>query len=367
MSDLIASVSGADSLASQAAVREVASGVDALYLSGRADLSAALIEALEERRQAAELCDSPVPFPLAGVEFEVEPRAFGKYRYRLVHSSGLIGVTTSDHLPALRVQPRAEFLHGVGPEAVLEFFELVGEFLAGGPVRWSLSRLDLFCDVQGWRLHGDDRQRFVCRAERRNLHEHGDVFGGFEFGRRTSGTICARIYDKTRQVDDKGLDWWPVVWGERYDRRHPVLRIEAEIGRTALTEFGVDAPADGLELAGAMWASVTEKWLSYRLPTDDGTRSRWPVASEWVPIQRASLRNVAVGADRVRALRRKGELRRLIPQLVGYSARVGALVGTEDIDTTLAAINVLMRDDEVRRGVPFVERVAEKAAEEARR
>ena len=226
-------------------VKELTSGVDALYLSGRAQLSASLFEVLEERRLAAEAADEPVPLNVAGVEFFVHPRAFGKYRYRLTHERGMVGVTTSENLPALRVQPRAEFLHGAGPLGVLEFFGDVGEYLAGGPVYWSLSRLDLFCDVQGWDLHGDERHRFMCRAQRRDLHEHGAEFGGFEFGRRTSQTVCARIYDKTRQIESKGLDYWPVIWGERYDRAKPVLRIEAEIGRQGLVEYGVDSPTEG--------------------------------------------------------------------------------------------------------------------------
>lgn len=356
-----------DHLLASSPVRELCSGVDALYLSGRAELSPLLFEVLEEHRSDAEESDGPVALSLAGEEFWVEPRAFGKYRYRLTHPGGLVGVTASEHLPALRVQPRAEFIHGAGPEVALEFFAGVGEYLAGGPVSWSLSRLDLFCDVQGWDLEGDDRRRFVCRADRRDLHEHGDCFGGFEFGRRTTKTVCARIYDKSRQVDDKGLDWWPAIWGDRYDRTRPVLRIEAEIGRQGLLEYVVDSPSDGLAAAGEIWANVTETWLTYRTPTADETRARWPIAPEWAQIQRASLRNEAIGVQRVRALRRSGEIRKLLPTLVGYSARVGALLRTEDIDTTIAAIGELFRSDELRRGVPFAHRVAERAAEEARR
>lgn len=348
-------------------VSELCSGVDSFYFSGRAELSDDLFEVLEERRLAAEAANEPQPLSIAGEVFFVEPRAFGVYRYRLAHPSGLFGVTASEKLPSFYVQPYAEFLHGVGPLGVLSFFDQVGEFLAGGPVHWSASRLDLFCDVQGWALHGDDRERFVCRAERRDLHEHGGAFGGLEFGRRTSKTVCARIYDKTRQIEDKGLDWWPAIWGDRYDRSLPVLRVEVEIGRQGLIEYGVDTPPEALELAGSMWANATESWFTYRTPTADETRARWPIAPEWEAIQRAALRSDAIGVDRVRALRRQGELRKLIPTLVGYSSSVGALVGTDDIDTTLAAVGELFRGDEIRRGIPFAERIAQRAAEEARR
>ena len=66
----------------------------------------------------------------------------------------MVGITASDHLPSIRVRRQAEFLHGVGPLAALDFFAGVGECLAGDQVEWSLYRLDLFVDVQGWDLHG---------------------------------------------------------------------------------------------------------------------------------------------------------------------------------------------------------------------
>lgn len=86
-------------------VREVCSGVDALYLSGGAELSEDLFALLEEHRAAAEAAAAPVPLSLCGEGFFVEPRSFGKYRYRLAHPSGLFGVTPSDKLPSFYVQP----------------------------------------------------------------------------------------------------------------------------------------------------------------------------------------------------------------------------------------------------------------------
>lgn len=348
-------------------VVELASGVDALYLSGRADLQPELFNAFASARSDAEAVDGPVPFRLLDDDWQLEPFSFGRYRYRLVHPFGMVGVTDSENLPALRVQPRAEFLHGAGVDTVLTYFERLGEFLAGGPVAWSLSRLDLFCDVQGWQIHGDDRHRFVCRATRRDLHEESDALTGFEFGRRSTKTMCARIYDKTLQVDKKGLDWWPRIWGERFDPLRQVLRVEVEVGRQGLVEFGVDSPTEGLANAGNIWANATEKWLSYRVPTSDDTKSRWPVAPEWQSVQNASLRHGAIGVDRIRAERRRGELRIITPALVGYLARAGALSGADDLDTTIGAVRHLVARDERQRGIPFESRIAERRAEESRR
>lgn len=342
-------------------LRELSSGIDALYLSGRCELSEALFNTLEERRAAAVEADGPVPLRIAGEDFGVEPRSFGRYRYRLVHRSGLVGVTQSDKLPSIYVQPNAEFLHGVGPEMVVQFYEAVGEYLAGGlSVRWSLSRIDLFCDVQGWPLGGDDRHLFVCRARTRTTHEDNGDFTGFEFGRRTSGTISARIYDKTVQVEHKGLDWWHGIWGDRYDRDRPVLRIEFEINRTALREFGIDSPREGIEAAPRLWRSVSDDWLTFRSPTADQTSSRWPIAPEWSAVQQASMASGHHGLERLRAGRRKGELRTLLPGLVGYLASAGAIVGTSDIASTLGAVRSLVAADEIQRGVDFAARVSDR-------
>jgi hypothetical protein len=211
-------------------VRELASGIDALYLSGRAGISAAVLEELERRRDEALEARRPIAVSMGGEEFGVLPKPFGKYRYCLSHPNGLVGVTASEHLPALRVQPRAELLHGIGPAAAVDWFTSRCE-TAFGPVAWSVSRLDLFCDVQGWQLDGNERDRFECRAQRRDTHEETEELTGFEFGRRTTGTLAARIYDKTLQVATKGIDYWPAIWGPDFDPDCPVLRVEFEIGR----------------------------------------------------------------------------------------------------------------------------------------
>ena len=84
----------------------------------------------------------------------------GKYRYCLKHRNGQSRAHTGARgLPAIRIQPRAEFLHGVGPEAVVEWFRKVLE-KEFGFVWLTVSRVDIFADVQGWDLSVDDRERF---------------------------------------------------------------------------------------------------------------------------------------------------------------------------------------------------------------
>lgn len=343
-------------------VTEVASGIDALYLSGQAEVPVGLAHALEEHRDRA-ADEGRVPFEALGDGWSILSHSFGKHRWCLDHPSGRVGLTASETLPTLRVQPRAELLHGVGPEGAFEFFRDTCGKLIGGPIGWKLSRLDLFCDVQGWQVTGDDRHRFVCRSERRDLHERGADLSGFEFGRRTTKTICARVYDKTLQVDEKGIDWWHSIWGDRWDPALPVLRVEFEIGRQGLKEFGITGPTEGIDAAPRLWAGVCEDWLTYRSPTGDATKSRWPIAPEWAAIQRATLRQQALGLARVRAEARAGSLRRLTPALVGYLSSAGALLDADDLEATLGAVRAIVHRDEQARGRSFADRIAERRAE----
>jgi hypothetical protein len=190
---------------SSGALRELASGVDALYLSGRASLPESLLDHLAHRKDLAEGTGYTIPLELGSTELGLSGRSFGKYRFRLEHPHGLIGITPSTRLPAIRVQPRAEFLHGVGPDAACQWFDDALAELCG-PIRWTVSRLDLHADFQGWQLDGDDRHRFLARADLRDTHEAGRILTGFEFGRRKTKTTSARIYDKVAERDSAGSD-----------------------------------------------------------------------------------------------------------------------------------------------------------------
>jgi hypothetical protein len=237
-------------------------------------------------------------------------------------------VTESESLPGLRIQPRVEYLHAVGPSAALAYFaELAREFT--GVLRLKASRLDLFADFQGWALEAEDRHCFVNRADDRVTHEKSEVFTGFEFGRRKGKTVMARIYDKTLDARRKGADWWPERWGALFDPTCPVWRIEYEFGRVGLQQFSVDTPADALVLAPSLRAYATGKWLSHRTPTDDETRSRWPISIQWAQVQQATLSEGALDLDRIRQGVVAGSLRKMMPGIVGYMSSAAALLGAD--------------------------------------
>ena len=100
-------------------LRELASGVDALYLSGRAELPKRFLARLEDCRAWAVEAKRPAPCEIGERTFGIAPHGWGKYRFCLDHNMARIGFSTSRHLPTVRIQPRSEFLHAVGPGAAV--------------------------------------------------------------------------------------------------------------------------------------------------------------------------------------------------------------------------------------------------------
>lgn len=234
------------------------------------------------------------------------------------------------------MQPRAEFLHGIGPAEVVQWFRSILEAECG-PVQLTTSRVDLHADFQGWALSGNDRGRFVCRAKDLATYEEGDAFNGLQFGKRGSQTVSARIYNKTVESAKRGTAYWRDIWGSDYIDGIPVLRVEFEIGRDALRQYGLDTPEDVLAATGALWVSLTGSWLSYRIPTSNGTKSRWPVAPEWEDVCRAMIVDGAFGIERMYAGKRRGELQNLADGLVGYLSSFAALTNCNSFDEVLVA------------------------------
>ena len=207
-------------------LRELASGIDALYLSGHGTVSKSLLRTLPESRARAEEQGEPVPIAFGDGRWTVEPRGWLKYRYSLRHEHGQLGISDKEGLPPLRMQPLSEFMHGVGPLAALEWF--AGQASeAARDVRLTAARLDVYSDWQGWTPGAEDLDHFVRRASYSNTRASNGSWTGFDFGLRKSGTVMGRLYDKARQVRQQGKDWWFDVWGDRLSKALEVWSVPA--------------------------------------------------------------------------------------------------------------------------------------------
>jgi len=86
---------------------------------------------------------------------------------------------------------------------------------------------------------------------------------GFMVGR---DALVARLYDKTAEIQKRGLGWLPDLWGTD-GRDQAVWRLEFQYRRAALAEFNLKRVDDVVASVQDLWRYATEVWLSLRLPT----------------------------------------------------------------------------------------------------
>lgn len=197
----------------------------------------------------------------------------------------------------------------------------------------------------------------MCRSKRLVTHEDDELFTGFQFGSRGSKTATARIYDKTHELRSSGKEWVESTWNASYTPGQRVLRVEFEVGRTFLRQVELTTPDEVVGSAPALWAGLTENWLTFREPSADATRSRWPIAPEWESIQCVSLRGQVIGLKRLREAENSSSIAAIVPGLTGYLSSAAALLGTTDVHDTMPAVARLIESYAKRTNVQFSERV----------
>jgi hypothetical protein len=250
-------------------------------------------------------------------------------------------------------------LQGLGPRAAAYWFRDILESECG-PILFTVSRLDLFADFQGWDLDGDARKEFVSRATARTTYEDDDIFTGFAFGRRKTGTVSSRIYDKSITSENSSPTMWKMIWGKAYDPLLPVLRVEFELGRNGLREYGLSNLEETLDSVGSLWASLTSHSLSHRTPTSDLTRSRWPISPQWLCVSRALASETDHGVNRMYLGKRRGGLEALMPLLTGCIASFGAFAEGSTLDEILPDLRVALNQRERDTGISLTERITAK-------
>ena len=344
-------------------LHELASGVDALYLSGHGYLSKGFLARLEEERTFADRVSVPVPFELGPLTLGLAPHGWGKYRYCLDHETGRIGFTSSRRLPSVRIQPRAEFLHAVGPEeTVRHFADLVRPFIEG--LVLSVARLDLFVDMEGMQLCSQDRSAFVCRGDGCTTYENANIVTGFAFGSRRTQRISARLYDKTAEMAVKGNDWWELVWGERHTPGVAGVadRVRSRAGRP---ERPRPVPPRGRACRRAVALGLLHRGVAH-LALSDCRLQPLPLAG------RSALAGRALGVtgarrDRI-AFHPKSEAGHIVGQPHAGPRRLPrGLCRSHGDDrlrrSTIEALRASVANDEIVRRMTFAERVERRRAE----
>ncbi len=241
-----------------------------------------------------------------------------------------------------------------------------------------VSSVDLCVDVAGWYdvAHLDRSENFIARSRKRGIYEESDwsvdlasreySLGlqrtGFDFSRdkKASSALSCRIYDKSREIEKSGKDWFSDLWRSRgwsEDDGH-VWRVEFSFKREALHElqqengdhevvfWGIEDVYDLPERLPVLWAyaagqvdggpdGLPDGWLRCVLPNGDTNRSRWPTHPVWKLVQGAFLKPMEVPPQFGKIVRKRWEDHNIdkgIEAVIGYLSSLAAWVGGDLAD-----------------------------------
>lgn len=203
------------------------------------------------------------------------------------------------------------------------------------------SRVDLFADfhVPGGFTFDFLQSRRVGRKQKVRPVLDGDALETFGLG-DAGANITARIYDKAKELlRHSEQQWTREIWKDR--PASDVWRVEFQLLRPALHDWGIESVEDIVAKAGALWSYLTGKWLTFRAH-DNTHKSRRSIEPWWAAVQGVAQR---FGPGLTMRRRIKGAsvpskdayVRLIAGCLPGYAARLGR-------DDLHSAVNALVRD-----------------------
>ena len=171
----------------------------------------------------------------------------------------------------------------------------------------------------GANLTRDDIDKFVSRASHRATYEGNGKFTGFTFG---AGSIIGKVYNKTEEIKVHHKEYMYEMW-DLESEGEEVWRIEFELDRKLLREFGVESFDSFFLVAGDIWKYLTEDWLSMREKDSDNTTLR-SLTLLWEVV--CSVREFfGKVTGKVREKKRKSDIALNISVIKGCTTTIGAI------------------------------------------
>lgn len=127
------------------------------------------------------------------------------------------------------------------------------------------------------------RAHVVAKARKRREDSKGDQLETFYVG-QGSGPTQLRIYDKVAEIaaNQGEKNWFFDLWKSKPGDR--VWRVEYQLRRLALKQFGAKELDDLPRLAPMIWNALTDSVVSFRVPHNDNV-SRREVHPWWAAVQ----------------------------------------------------------------------------------
>lgn len=171
----------------------------------------------------------------------------------------------------------------------------------------------------------------VCRSRFVIPYCNGEDLETFYVG-KPSAPLRLRIYDKGKEAKKKGKDYFLDLWDrESFDN---VWRIEFQVRRQVLKEFGIDSAQNLSEKVYGLWYYLTQDWFSLRLPENDRSDRR-PVHPFWETVERCG-NHLGPAMLTQRCMSTRGaSLEWYVSHVGGCLPSVAARMGTTNINDTL--------------------------------
>ncbi|MBI5920890.1 MAG: replication initiation factor [Betaproteobacteria bacterium] len=260
-------------------------GVDSLYLTYPGIIFPEVDTRLKNLKKIAQSSETheqaQAQYQIGDHIFEVKDKAPRGFAYVLEDGAFRIQISRSSMLPCAYVKISSGYLAHVGPANAEESFCALVNELIDGTDSPKVSRIDLFVDFASSECMEWDRQAWVTRASDVDSYSEKGIFTGWVVGK--GGIISARLYFKLLHAEKIGTHYLLELWRESgWDGVTPVWRLEIQLRRELLNQFGLSGLPQVLNHLNGLWSYATTEWLRLTLPSqEDKTRSRWPVHPLW--------------------------------------------------------------------------------------
>jgi len=184
----------------------------------------------------------------------------------------------------LSISAKTLWLNGI--ETALSWITEDLKTIGGGKIQFvKVSRVDLCADfwVPGSLSYAFLKSHKVTRNKKNKFWEGDDDLETCYVGNENS-PIQLRIYNKGLEVNKGGTKFWFLDLWQR-ESTDDIWRIEFQIRRPALKQFGINSLDDLKEKQAGLWLYLTSKWFSLRLMDNEKTERR-SIHPLWADVQK---------------------------------------------------------------------------------
>lgn len=263
-------------------------GIDSLYLSCPGQLSEEWEQRLIKLKQAAQsIHDSDTALGQLEIGphlYEVRPAGSRSFKFVIQNHAYRIQLSSSasKSLPLAYVKVSSDWITKSGVNTVCAELNATLEVLGVIEGPFNVSRIDLFADFTAdISLNDWDENAWVTKARSIARYTLGSLPTGWSIGMK--GSISARLYDKTLEIQKSGKDYLKALWYEAgWEPEQSVFRLEFQLEREHLVSHKAKTIQQVLNRLGALWLYCCVLWLKLTIPNqDDKTQSRWPLHPVW--------------------------------------------------------------------------------------